>query len=1231
MVCSPCFGSSAECEDVCSSLVRYAAAAVLSIVLLDGNAAATGAARPAPVAAGGTVTFANQVAPLLRDRCGACHHPGGVAPFSVHSHAEVRPWARAIRNAVRTRSMPPWKPEPGYGGPFVGEQRLSDAEIDLIAAWVDAGAPEGERGDPTPWPVESSGWRLGEPDLVIEMPEPYMLRAEGADVLRKFAIPIPVPERRYVQGVEFQPGNPKVVHHANMKIDPTPASRRLDAGDPAPGYDGVTPFSARFPFGFFLGWTPGQVRPLAAEGMAWALEAGSDLLLEMHLTPSGEPETVRSRIGFFFTAEPPTKVPFTIRLGRQDLDIPAGVSDYRSADRYVLPVDVEVHGIQPHAHYLATRVRGYARLPDGTERPLIAIDDWDFHWQDSYRYAEPFVLPRGTELAMEFIYDNSAANPANPHAPPRRVTWGQLSANEMGDLWIQVLPRRAADLDRLVADRRPMELAEDIVGFEMVLAADPDQRMVHDDVALLYTQFGRIPEAARHYRESVRLAPQSSAAAYNLGTALLQLGALDDAVAELERALQIDPAYALAHNNLGAALKLRGDLAEAIPHYREAVRLRPNDGEALYNLANALLTSGALDDAVALYGRAIAAQPDAAEPFAELALVLATHPDPARRDPPRAVRLAERAAELTGRAQPGILDVLAAVYAAAGAFDRAVAAPRPRSASFLPAGMTWRPPFGSGCTGISESRRPFARDRNQATSHDRSPPVASRRLQAAPPAAGSGETGDCRPRDGARGARRVASARDIRVRARGSAVSRPAVALGAVLRPDDGRRAELSRLGPGDSGRRLAGRRGLLPGAVVPVLPGGGVRAVRSRPAGRATGPERARRGGLRPVGVRGGAILLARRRRGGRVDAGGLRPGDLLRRSAAEGLARPVPALCGSGAPVPAERTARAVARMDLAGARARRAAADARARPRVRRCRARVAGRVGRGAPRPARPGRRARPGAGPGGAARRRAQRAGGGRVRADDGAVRAQLLHRQQSGGGRHLPAARVRAGGSALRASGRRAGRRAGARRDADPRAGLALLDGAGARLHPDGSGGLAASHRAQGGAGAQRGRGGRHGRPAQSRRLVVPAENDGLRMALRRPGPAGRGRLPPDVEPPPAAPSALPHARRLCGQRRAVRGHGALSVPARAAADSVRGGGRGGGRAAGRGGTGTARAVDRRRPRRRRRRRHAGFLQLAGALDGRDAGGHRAQRRHRAAGPEVAWATRRGSTGRYWP
>ena len=623
-----------------------------------------------------TVTFTRDIAPLLVTHCAACHRPGAIAGFSLLTFDDVRPRARAIKQATRTRSMPPWKPEPGYGGPFVGDRQLTDAQIELITTWVDAGAPEGNPTDLAPLPVWPEGWQLGEPDLVIEMPEPYTLGAEGDDVLRKFAIPIPLQEMRYVQGLEFEPGNRGVVHHANLRIDRTPASRQLDAADPVPGYEGITPFDARYPDGHFLGWTPGQVRPLAADGMAWRLHPGSDLLLELHMMPSGQPEVVWSRIALFFTDEAPTKTPFTIRLGKQHLDIPPGASDYQSVDRYVLPVDVEVYGVQPHAHYLATAVQGRATLPDGTSHGLISIADWDFDWQDSYRYAEPLFLPTGTELTMEFTFDNSVGNRRNPRAVPERVTWGQKSWNEMGDLWIQVVPRDPVDLAILERDRWPQEMAEDIVGFEMVLDAEPDQVMVHNDVALLYLEFGRVAEAAAHFRDTMRLTPDSAAAHYNLGTTLLQLGDLDGAMAQFEQALGLDPDYAQAHSNLGAVLRSQGRLAEAIHHFRRAIVGHPDDGDALYNLANALTAQGAQTEAVTFYWRALQAQPNTPEPFAELAWMLATDPDLSLQDARQAVGLAERAAQLTSHQDASVLDSLAAAYAAMGRFGQAEATAR---------------------------------------------------------------------------------------------------------------------------------------------------------------------------------------------------------------------------------------------------------------------------------------------------------------------------------------------------------------------------------------------------------------------------------------------------------------------------------------------------------------------------------------------------------------------------
>ena len=640
------------------------------------------------------VTFSRDIAPLVFEHCATCHRPGTAAPFSLLTYNDARPWARAIRQATLTGSMPPWKPEPGYGGPFLGDRRLSEAQIELIARWVDAGAPAGDPADLPPFPEGLDGWRLGEPDLVIEMAEPFVLGADGDDVFRKFAIPIPIAETRFVEGLEFQPAvrgagstwasNPRVIHHANMRLDPTPASRTLDARDPAPGFDDVTPFDAQFPFGHLLGWTPGQDRPLVAEGMAWRLEAGTDMLLELHLMPSGQPEIVRSRIGFYFTDEPPTKIPFTIRLGKQDLDIPPGATDYRSRDAYVLPIDVEVHGIHPHAHYLAREVRALATLPDGTSRWLLYIRDWDASWQDYYFYAEPFLLPRGTELSMEFRFDNSAGNRRNPHFPPRRVTWGPRSSNTMGDLSIQVLARSDSDREILAGDRRPLEMAEDIVGFETVLEAEPGKVTVHDDVARLYLLFGEVAKALAHFRESARLEPESPAAQYNVGTTLLQLGELDEAVARFERALRLDPEYAPVHNNLGAALRSQGRLDEAIRRFRQAVLAQPDDEDALYNLASTLTLQGEFTEAVALYRRVLALLPEAPEPFSELGWILATHPDPTPRDVQQAVSLAEHAAQLTGRRDARVLNTLAAAHAAAGRFDEAAATARAALALLAP-------------------------------------------------------------------------------------------------------------------------------------------------------------------------------------------------------------------------------------------------------------------------------------------------------------------------------------------------------------------------------------------------------------------------------------------------------------------------------------------------------------------------------------------------------------------
>jgi tetratricopeptide (TPR) repeat protein len=621
----------------------------------------------------GPVTFARDVAPIVFGHCTVCHHPNGSAPFSLLTYAVARSHATQIAAVTKTRVMPPWKSEPGYGD-FIGHRPLTDDEIHLLQRWIDDGAPEGDPADlPTP-PHWTDGWQLGTPDLVVALAQPYVLAAEGTDVSRVFVLPIPIERMRYVRGVEFRPGNAKVVHHANIRIDRTPASRALDDQDPAPGYDGLLSHSAVYPDGHFLGWTPGQVAPLLPKGLAWRVAPRTDLVIEVHMKPSGKPEVVEPSVGFYFGDDPPERTPAMLRLGRQSLDIAPGEKHYTITDSFVLPVDAEVQAVQPHAHYRAREVRGVATLPDGTTRWLIFIKDWDFRWQHVYRYVTPFMLPKGTTLSVQYTFDNSADNPRNPRQPPTRVTWGQWSQDEMADLWIQVLTRDDRDLQTLNAAFRAKAIAEDIIGYESMIRRDPRRVQLHDDVAQLYLDQGRATEAAAHLEASVHVKPESAAAHFNFGTALTVAGRLDEAIDQYREALRLNPEYALAHNNLGNVLLGRGKSGDALQHFREALRLDPMNAEAHYNVGSMLRARGDFAAALVLFRQALQLRPDWLPAVASLAWLLATAPDAALRDADQAIQFAERAADLTGRQDASAMDVLAAAYAEAGQFDRAIAA-----------------------------------------------------------------------------------------------------------------------------------------------------------------------------------------------------------------------------------------------------------------------------------------------------------------------------------------------------------------------------------------------------------------------------------------------------------------------------------------------------------------------------------------------------------------------------
>jgi Flp pilus assembly protein TadD len=639
-------------------------AALATVAIVAATALDIGVA-PARAA---TTTFSKDVAPIIFSRCGSCHRPGGSGPFSLLTYAAARPRAGQLAAVTRSRQMPPWKAEPGHGD-FLGLTPLTADEIGVFERWVADGATEGDERDLPPLPKWPDGWQLGQPDLIVTS-EPYTLQASGNDVFRILVLPLPVKAAAYVRGMEFRPGNPAVVHHATIRIDRTPTSRRLADEDPGAGYSGLIARTAGYPDGHFLGWTPGQVPPLLPKGLAWHLNRGTDLVVELHMQPSGKPEVVQPSVGFFFGTDPPDRTPTMLRLGRQNLDIGPG-ERYVMTDSFVLPVDVEVQAVQPHAHYRAREVTAWAVLPDSTTTPVVTIRNWDFRWQHVYRYVSPVSLPRGTTLHMRYTYDNSPANLRIP-APPSRVLWGQRSADEMGDLWVQVLTRSEDDRRVLNDAFRPKMLAEDIIGYQSRLKREPASASLHDDVALLYLEMGRANEAVTHFTLSAALKPESAAAHYNVGVALAAAGRMDEAILKYRAALAVNPNYGLASNNLGSALLQRGQLDEAAALFRAAIKSDSEHASAHHNLGTVYRLRGSWREAEGELERAVQLQPDDSRPLGDLAMLLAAAPVDAVRNPRRAVMLAERAAAVTRRGDASILDVLAAAYASAGSFDRAV-------------------------------------------------------------------------------------------------------------------------------------------------------------------------------------------------------------------------------------------------------------------------------------------------------------------------------------------------------------------------------------------------------------------------------------------------------------------------------------------------------------------------------------------------------------------------------
>jgi Flp pilus assembly protein TadD len=601
-------------------------------------------------------TYSEHVAPILFARCATCHRPidsdsvrrGGPsgppakpdqqddplcvagAPFSVLDYAAVARRANAIATAVQQRRMPPWLPEPGHGD-FVNERRLRDDEIATIAAWASHGAPEGNPAKRPPIPSFPAGWQLGTPDLVLTSAQAYTLRPGREDTFRTLVLPVPSGPLRYVRGIEFRADNPQVLHHANVGLDPRRTGRRLDRDDAEPGFASMPEGEVQDVFG----WSPGKVPVMEPADTAWVLAEGSDLVAQLHMVPAGTAQSVRPQVGLFFSTAPPSRVPIVVKLESKAIDIPAGEANYVVEDSYLLPVDVEAVSVYPHAHYLATRIEGTATLPDGRVTPLLSIPRWNIRWQDQYRYRIPLALPRGTTLRMRFVYDNSAANSNNRFKPPRRVQWGPLSTDEMGALWLEVVPGRSEDAAVLERDYQERALKADIASAELVARSRPDDATALNRLATRYLLAGRVDDAIAQLRRAVQLAPRDAEARSNLGTALQARGDVPGGLRELEAAMRLKPGDDQVRFNLGNGYYAAGRPADAVRELTRAIALNGENADAHFNLAMILGPGGQVDAAIAHLRRVIEIDPQRADAHRNLAMALGLQAqrDPAARRP----------------------------------------------------------------------------------------------------------------------------------------------------------------------------------------------------------------------------------------------------------------------------------------------------------------------------------------------------------------------------------------------------------------------------------------------------------------------------------------------------------------------------------------------------------------------------------------------------------------------
>lgn len=617
------------------------------------------------------ITFNRHIAPMVFEHCATCHRPGQSAPTSLLTYHDVMKRRTQIGYVLQSRYMPPWLPAPtDYA--FHGDRRLSAEQIAMFKQWTAQGGPEGDPSDLPPPPRFATDWQLGEPDLVVQFSEPYMLRADGPDVFRNFLIELPIEQTRYVKSFEFRPANPRVVHHASFNATGAEDIRGRDAADPGPGFDDMRPIPSKNPRGFFIGWVPGRAAHPGTEDYSWRIDPGDGLVVQLHMLPSGKVEPVMASIGLYFAQKPPPRSPLLARLGLVTLDIPPKESNYITQDAYRLPVDVELMAVVPHAHYLGKEMVGLAVLPDGAIKRLLHIPQWDFNWQEEYRFAEPIALPRGTVLQMQFSYDNTSQNPRNQNQPPQRVVYGPRSSDEMGDLWFQLVPRNDRDFEVLYHDLTRRERRLRVAGWEKRLQVVPDDTVVLNQLALHHAQMGQLDVTIELLQRAVNADDSYTLARGNLAQALAIQGHYDRALVHYRKLVALEPRNAQYHDGLGMTLASLDDTQGATDAFRRAVEIDSELVTVRAKLAASLYKQDHIDAALEQYLLICDSDPQQLDAFSAAAWILCTHPVAEKRNPERAMELSRIACEGSDYANGDYLETWATACRAAGRTDEGI-------------------------------------------------------------------------------------------------------------------------------------------------------------------------------------------------------------------------------------------------------------------------------------------------------------------------------------------------------------------------------------------------------------------------------------------------------------------------------------------------------------------------------------------------------------------------------